>query len=80
MAGMTTRWGALRMFGLAARAALRPGGPSIATRVAAMTAIRWPRTVARKGRYASASSAPTPMTGARRSAAAARVWRSPSCP
>lgn len=36
MAGMTTRWGALRMFGLAARAALRPGGPSIATRVAAI--------------------------------------------
>lgn len=36
MAGMTTRWGALRMFGLAAKAALRPGGPSIAMRLSAI--------------------------------------------
>lgn len=36
MAGMATRWSVLRTFGLAAKAALRPGGPTMGMRVAAI--------------------------------------------
>jgi uncharacterized membrane protein YkvA (DUF1232 family) len=36
MAGTATRWGALRTFGRAAKAALRPGGPTMGMRLAAV--------------------------------------------